>query len=87
MSELEETFTLSELQKRVSVTVHIANKKIEILKKNELEAIKESLKMLPVQTLMEALICRRGVRSSDDPDLKAKVIIVDLNNIENYRGM
>ncbi len=87
MSESEEKFTLSELQERVSVTVHIANEKIEVLKKNELEAIKESLKMLPVQTLMEALICRRGVHSSDDPDLHAKVIIVDLNSIKNYRGM
>ena len=87
MSESEEKFTLSELQERVSVTVHIANEKIEVLKKNELEAIKESLKMLPVQTLMEALICRRGDHYSDDPDLHAKVIIVDLNSIKNYRGM
>ena len=34
MSESEEKFTLSELQERVSVTVHIANEKIEVLKKN-----------------------------------------------------
>lgn len=87
MNGEETKFTLSELREQMDVTIHIKKKNIKVLQKSELDAIQESLKMLPVQTIMEALICRRGVRSSDDPDLKAKVIIVDLNSIENYRGM